>query len=82
MDGEDQTRLSFMHIVNAHVKVHGSTSLASFKTFYQVLCVLYTNYALATCRKFVLGAICGQQCVGGDKFEFCCFFWCVVMSKS
>jgi hypothetical protein len=60
MDGENQMKLSFMHIVNTHVKFHGSTRLASFKTFYQVLCVFYMNYALAMHRKFVLGAICGQ----------------------
>lgn len=53
-------KLSFMHIMNTYVKVHGSTRLASFKTFYQVLCVLYMNYALATRKKFVLGSICGQ----------------------
>jgi len=79
MDGEDQMKLSFMHIMNTHIKVQGSMKLASFKTFYQVLCVLYMNYALATHTKFVLGAICGQQCVGRDKFEFCGFFGCVVM---
>jgi hypothetical protein len=82
MDGEDQMKLSFMHIVNTHVKVHGSMRLASCKTFYQVLCVLYMNYALATHRKFVLCVICGQQCVGSDKFEFCGIFWCVVMSNN
>jgi hypothetical protein len=59
-DGEDQMKLSFMHIMNTHVKVHGSTRLASFKTFYQVLCVLYMNYVVATHRKFVLVVIYGQ----------------------
>ncbi len=76
MDGEDQMKLSFMHIVNTHIKVHGSMRLASFKTFYQVLCVLYINHALAMHTKFVLGVIYGQQCVASDKFEFCDIFWC------
>jgi hypothetical protein len=82
MEGEDQMKLSFMHIVNTLVKVHSSMRLASFKTFYQVLCVLYMNYIWQLHRKFVLGVIYGQQCVGSDKFEFCGIFWCVVMSNN
>jgi hypothetical protein len=45
MDGEDQMKLSFMHIMNTLIKVHSSMRLASFKTFLSsFVCVVYELY--------------------------------------